>query len=150
MLGLPRDIFAPKDKHGISHRLGIYDYEGAVDKFKTLGAKKYICEKNGQLEMTVAGVRKGAVSQLKTIDDFNDGLVFDVEHARKMLLYYNDDMPNCMWNVGEYDEYKADYRHGITMQPTTYHMGITPEYALLLALNAPRETKAFETNTKIV
>ena len=150
MLGLPRDIFAPKDKHNIQHRLGIYDYEGTVDKFKTLGAKKYICEKNGKLEMTVAGVRKGAVSQLNSIDEFNDGLVFDTEHAKKMLLYYNDDMPDCVWNAGGYDEYKAEYRHGITMQPTTYHMGITPEYALLLALNAPLETKAFENNTKII
>lgn len=34
--------------------------------------------------MTVSGVRKGAVNQLKSIDEFKDGLVFDVEHAKKL------------------------------------------------------------------
>ena len=59
-------------------------------------------------------------------------------------------MPTCVWCKGEGDEFISTYKYGITLQPTTYHMSITPEYAVLLALNARREEKNFETKTKIL
>lgn len=42
MLNIPCNMFAPKDKKGIIHRLGIFDYEGIYDSFKTLGAKNIV------------------------------------------------------------------------------------------------------------
>ena len=150
MLNIDEYYFHPKDSKGIEHRLGIFDTEHTCDKFKTLGAKKYICEIDGNLEMTLAGVRKKAVSQIKNIDEFNINLVFDEEHAKKLLSCYNDDMPICVWKEGEHDEYISEYKYGITLQPTTYSMSITPEYAVLLALNARREEKTFENQTKIL
>ena len=155
MLGIDPYFFAPKDTKGSAHRLGIYDTENTCDKFKTLGAKKYISEYadargDARLKMTVAGVRKGAVSQLNSIDDFNTNLVFDEEHAKKLLSCYNDNIPKCVWCRGADDEYISNYRYGITLQPTTYHMSVTPEYAILLVLNARRECKQFETKTKIL
>lgn len=155
MLGIDPYFFAPKDTKGTPHRLGIYDTEKTCNKFKTSGAKKYICEYvdmrgDAHLKMTVAGVRKGAVSQLNSIDDFNTNLVFDEEHAKKLLSCYNDNMPKCVWCSGADDEYISNYRYGITLQPTTYHMSVTPEYAVLLALNARRECRQFETKTKVL
>lgn len=150
MLGVDETLFAPKDKFNITHRLGIFDYEGNYDKFKTLGAKKYIYEASGELHMTVSGVRKKAVSQISSIDEFNDGLVFDVEHANKLLMYYVDDMKPITWNKGKPDEWKSTYKHGIVAQPTTYGLGITPEYLQLVLSNMRSETEILKHETEIL
>ena len=150
MLGVDRKCFAPKDKHGKEHRLGIFDVETTCDKFITLGAKKYLCEIDGKLKMTVSGVRKDAVSQLDSIEDFKLGLKFDTEHAKKLLMSYNDDMPSVVWNVGQYDEYVSNYKYGICAQPTTYEVGMSEDYLSLLIQNARETTSIYEEPTKIL
>lgn len=143
-LNIDEALFNPEDKFGESHRLGIYDYEGSYDKFKTLGAKKYIYEKDGLLKMTVSGVRKDAVSQLNSIDEFDDSFEFDIEHANKLISHYNDNQTNCIWNYGKYDEYRSTYKYGISLQPTTYKLGISLDYYLLMIENQRERTKIFE------
>ena len=162
ILNVSRETFAPKDKFGIVHRLGIFDYEGTYYDFKTLGAKKYICgglynkftheekQPRKELHMTVSGVRKDAVSQLKSIDEFSDGLVFDVEHAKKLLMTYEDDMQPITWNKGAYDEFKSTYKHGIVAQPTTYSMGMTPEYVKLIIENKRGQTEVLKNEAKVL
>lgn len=152
MLNIPCNMFAPKDKKGIVHRLGIFDDEGVYDSFKTLGAKKYCDIKDGVLEMTVSGVRKGAVSQLKSIDEFADGLVFDVEHAKKTLMSYEDDMKHIIWNKGQYDEFYSIYKHGICALPTTYSLGITEEFDEFVTMlqNGRNETEILKNETEIL
>ena len=150
MLGVDRKCFAPKDKHGKEHRLGIFDVETTCDKFITLGAKKYLCEIDGKLKMTVSGVRKDAVSQLDSIEDFKLGLKFDTEHAKKLLMSYNDDMSSIVWNVGQYDEYVSNYKYGICAQPTTYEVGMSEDYLSLLIQNARETTSLYEESTKIL
>ena len=162
LLNVSRETFSPLDKFGIEHRLGIFDYEGTYYDFKTLGAKKYIYggkydkftheekESQKELHMTVSGVRKQAVEQLNNIDEFKDNLVFDVEHANKLLMTYVDDMPAITWNKGGYDEYKSNYKHGIVAQPTTYSMGMTTEYMQLILENKRMQTEVLEDETKIL
>ena len=141
MLGVDYDeYFAPKDKKGKAHPLGWFDYEGDDDRFITLGAKKYLEEKKGKLFMTVAGVRKGAVSQLKSIEEFTDDLTFDIEHAKKNILHYNDNQKPVVWNKGQYDEFASDAKFGICFQPTTYSMSMTVAYMSLVLENAPHRT----------
>lgn len=61
------------------HDIGCFDWIGADKKtgepghymFKTLGAKRYIKHKEGQTEVTVAGLPKGALER-KLIRPFND------------------------------------------------------------------------------
>ena len=153
MLGIPRDKFCPLDKNGIPHRLGIFDDDGQYKKFKTLGAKKYCyVDNDNKLHMTVSGVRKSAVSQLHDIDDFKDGIVFDVEHAQKLIMTYVDDMPPIVWNKGQYDEFHSNYQHGICAQPTTYSLGITDDYESILTMvqNKRGVTSIFERETEIL
>lgn len=153
MLGIPRDKFCPKDKNGVSHRLGIFEDDGQYKKFKTLGAKKYCyVDNDDKLHMTVSGVRKSAVSQLQGIDDFKDGTVFDVEHAQKLIMSYVDDMPPIVWNKGKYDEFYSNYQHGICAQPTTYSLGITDDYESILTMvqNKRGVTSIFERKTEIL
>ena len=153
MLGIPRDKFCPRDKNGIPHRLGIFDDDGQYKKFKTLGAKKYCyVDNDDKLHMTVSGVRKSAVSQLHDIDDFKDGTVFDVEHAQKLIMSYEDDMSSIVWNKGQYDEFYSNYQYGICAQPTTYSLGITEDYESILTMvqNKRGVTSIFEKETEIL
>lgn len=138
----------PIDSKGIAHRIGIFDDETAKEhykKFKTLGAKKYIIEDSKGLHMTVSGVRKSAVSQISSIEDFNESLIFDIDHAKKNLLHYNDDQPIFTYNKGKYDEWKDHNKFGITFQPTTYKLGLSLDYyALLYSSLRDRETEIFK------
>lgn len=49
------------DKKGITHYLGVYEYEETYKQFKTLGAKKYAyTRQDGTFKITIAGVPKKA------------------------------------------------------------------------------------------
>lgn len=147
-LSLNPDQLNPVDSKGIAHRIGIFDDETAKEhykKFKTLGAKKYIIEDSKGLHMTVSGVRKSAISQISSIEEFNEGLVFDIDHAKKNLLHYNDEQPTFTYNKGKYDEWTDTNKFGITFQPTTYKLGLSLDYyALLYNSLQDRETEIFK------
>ena len=52
------DYIRPKTIKGIEKPLGVWDYEGTFDRFRALGAKRYLLEENGNLELTVSGLNK--------------------------------------------------------------------------------------------
>ena len=51
---------APKTIKGEEKPLGVWDDDGHYDKFKTLGAKRYLTETDGKISLTLAGVGKKA------------------------------------------------------------------------------------------
>ena len=114
--------------NGRSYTLGVYDVERTADKFKTLGAKKYVAEYGDDLKITIAGVPKIKGSEeLKAaggIYAFDKGFTF---HAGKLMSVYND----------EPIEINADGRKicsmsDVTLYETTYTVGITQDYQELL------------------
>ena len=56
--GIDKSLLSPKTIKGISKPLGVWEYEGTYSRFKTLGAKRYMTEKDGTISMTVSGVNK--------------------------------------------------------------------------------------------
>ena len=48
-------MLAPKNKKGEVKQIGIWDYEGKYDYFKTLGCKRYLTYKDGEFDLTCAG-----------------------------------------------------------------------------------------------
>lgn len=140
------DMFRPISPKGKQAILGIFAYEGHYKKFKTLGSKKYIYESDdGKLHMTVSGVRKEAVSQLNSIDDFKKGFVFDIDNSKKLLLHYNDNQPvGTVINKGKSDEWVMSYKYGICMQPTTYTLGLTDFYYKTLCDIISEKSKILE------
>ena len=48
----------PKTIKGVIKPLGVWDFEPHIDKFKTLGAKRYMTYIDGELSITVSGVNK--------------------------------------------------------------------------------------------
>lgn len=116
--GIDFERTRPKDKSGVKHPMGVLEAEADVDRFKTLGAKKYIEERGGKLYMTVAGINKGAAACLSSIDDFTDGFIFDKDHpaVKKLEHTYLSDMQPIVWPGG----YHSDFKYGINMRPTGY------------------------------
>lgn len=58
------NLCKPKTIKGIEKLIGVWDYEGTYDRFKTLGAKRYMTEKNGNYEITIAGLSKKSVNYM--------------------------------------------------------------------------------------
>ncbi len=61
--GIPMSDFEPKTIKGVPKLIGVWDIEGTYDKFKTLGAKRYLVQKGNDIEFTVAGVNKKAIKE---------------------------------------------------------------------------------------
>ena len=87
---LDLSLIRPKNIKGEEKVLGVWDYEGTYDMFKTLGAKRYIYVKNNKLNITISGVskKKGSDYLLDTyksldniFDNFKDGIVFPAEYT---------------------------------------------------------------------
>ena len=57
---IPIDMATPKTIKGVPKPMGVWDYEGMYTRFKTLGAKRYMTEHNGEVSITIAGVNKSA------------------------------------------------------------------------------------------
>lgn len=134
LYGIDFEKTRPEDIYGIKHPLGHLEVDkprgvkdGEVfEKFKTMGAKKYIEQWNGKLYMTVAGINKDAVKSLHSIDEFTDGHVFDKDdpNVNKLEHTYLNDMRAIIYPDGYYSTYK----YGINMRPTGYKLSIPNIY----------------------
>ena len=84
----------------IFYDLGTFDYEGTYDKFKTLGAKRYISEKDGKIEQTIAGLPKHILydycksNNIDVFDFFTSGMCLDIMFSGKLTTCYNDEAHN--------------------------------------------------------
>lgn len=125
----------PKNSKNKEKQIGIFETEKPYYQFITLGAKRYAFKhkENSDIEITVSGVNPivGA-TQLMDLREFNKDLIFDTDHAKKLLFTYCSDMPPVIWKDGEEDEYISHYMYGINSQPTTYGMSLNDEYEDLL------------------
>lgn len=125
--------FSPKDKKGNKHTLGLLEYDGFYSEFKTLGAKKYCYREDGKLHMTLSGVRKSAVSQLNNdINNFKKGFEFNYSINKLNMLYAEGQEPFEFKDKYGKSYICDDIEFSIIAQPTTYTLGITREYEMLL------------------
>lgn len=140
--GVPFEMTSPKTIKGIEKPLGVWDDDGHYTRFKTLGAKRYMTEKNGKINITVAGLNKvHAVPFMKEnsirtgidmFDMFDDELYIPPEHTGKNIHSYNDEEFICLLtdylgNTAEVHEYSS-----IHLAPADYHLGIDAEFLKLI------------------
>src|SRR5690606_2668565 len=72
-------LLYPKNKKGEVKLCGIWDFEGKYTRFKTLGAKRYLYEKDGELYLTVAGLSKrNGIEYMKEKCNYDNGKVFEM------------------------------------------------------------------------
>lgn len=139
---IPFEATRPKTIKGVEKPLGIWDYDGHYTRFKTLGAKRYMTEKDDKINITVAGLSKiHAVPYLKQLaeeqnrsmfDVFQEGLYVPGEYTGKQVHTYNDfefssQLEDYLGNVAEVHEYSS-----IHLAPADYSLSLAAEYIDLL------------------
>lgn len=135
--GLPADLYKPKSIDGKEHPLGVWDYEGTYDHFKTLGAKRYFTETDGKYRLTVAGLSKQDAKeyiekQPEPFEFFSDGMKIPKGSTGKMIHTYIDDetqgyVTDYFGIVGEWHELSS-----VHMEASEYELSLSEEYKDLL------------------
>lgn len=137
---IPIDYISPKTIKGESKTLGVWDFDGFYTMFKTLGAKRYIFQKDDKISITVCGLSKKSgkefiENQKKPFLFFNDGMFVDCEHTGKMTHTYIDReienvITDYLGNTAYYHERsfihleKTDYLLCLSDMYIKYFMGV--------------------------
>ena len=133
--GLNIEDTRPKNKHGEEKQIGIWDYEGEYELFKTLGAKRYITYKDGKYSITVSGVNKNvAVPYLVSrygkgiFDAFDNELEIPKEYTGKLTHTYIDEpIKGCLTDyTGITDKYEE--LSCVHLEQASYSMSISQKY----------------------
>lgn len=126
--------FSPLNEKGEPKPIGVWDYEGYYDRFKTLGAKRYLTERDGIISVTVAGLDKceGAAYLRELGGDpfvhFRDGLRVPPEKSGRLTHTYIDErisgqVTDYLGHPGLFDELSS-----IHMEPSDYTLTISEDY----------------------
>lgn len=130
--------YKPKNNKGVEKILGVWDREEPIKKFKTLGAKRYLCYYgNKEYKITVAGLSKsyGAkylTNNYKTTKDifnaFQDNFSIPKEYTNKKTHTYIDDEITG-W-VTDYLGNKCIYHElsGIHLSDTPYMLSLSDAF----------------------
>lgn len=139
---LDKSLFAPYTKNGKQKIIGVWDDEGVYDKFKTLGAKRYLTMKGVQSTepkymITLAGSnKKKTMEYLVGTGDpfgkFTDGLSIPPENSGRLILSYidNETIGTVVDMFGipyEYHELSS-----IHMEKSEYNLSMSEEFVRYL------------------
>lgn len=130
--------FSPVNKNGKPKPIGVWDYEGTYDRFKTIGAKRYFVQRGDNYFLTVAGVNKTKARDylVKTcrdpLDGLSDGLCVPSEYSGRLTLTYIDEpvsgeVRDYLGQVGEFSELSC-----VHMEPSDYELTLSDEYKAFL------------------
>lgn len=153
--GIDPEMAAPKTKDGKVKPLGVWDFDGHYDRFKTLGAKRYMVESDGIVNITVSGLNKhDAVPFLcdgwyydldgteynSPFDKFDDDLYVPPEYTgkkthtyideeRKGVVYDYKGMPYAFSAPSAVHLENADYSLSIAEEFAAYCLGLWEDYS---------------------
>lgn len=137
-LKIDEKLLNPCDKYGKHHFLGMMSDEGNYTRFKTLGCKRYIYEKNGKLNATVAGVqKKKMVEYLNKFENpfnaFNNQLHIKEGESGKNTHYYTE--PQGYIKIIDYlgNEYNQFTTTGISLIPQPFEINLSAMYKSFLS-----------------
>lgn len=136
--GIDIGMVKPKAPDGKEKLLGVWEFDGDYDKFKTLGAKRYMYSSGDKISITVSGVNKSkAIPYIEEkFDDpfeaFSDGLYIPPEHTGKLTHTYIDE--EDIINVTDYNGITATvhYYSGIHLEPASYELSLSEAYVKFL------------------
>lgn len=139
---LDKSLFAPYTKKGKQKIIGVWDDEGVYDKFKTLGAKRYLTMKGVQSTepkymITLAGSNKKKTMEYLVgtgdpFGNFTDGLSIPPENSGRLILSYIDNE-----TVGTVvDMFGVPYKYhelsSIHMEKSEYNLSMSEEFVRYL------------------
>ena len=127
----------PKDKYGNEQFIGLWDYEGTYDRFKTLGAKRYLIEEGGNIELTLAGLPKknGERYLLKGKDPFKrftDRMSLSKKESGKNAHTYIDDVQSLVFKDYLGNTCNMIELSGVHLGEIEFTLEISERYKLLI------------------
>lgn len=135
-------LLAPKTITGVEKMIGVWDYEGTYTRFKTLGAKRYLIEEDGRLELTVAGLsKKNGIKYMldycegnheKVFKMFNDNLYIPKEHTGKNTHTYIDH--EMTFQATDYlgETVEVHTKSGVHLESAEFTLSIAQQYGIFL------------------
>lgn len=127
------------------HDLGCWDHETSghrYDRFKTLGAKRYILEKNGEFQQTIAGLGKEAL-----IKECKGDIDKCFEKFNNRMVIYETGKLRAVRNTEEHEELVAGIRmheySSMALVPVEFTLSMLPAF-LNLIYNYSEELKHLE------
>ena len=139
---LDKSLFAPYTKKGKQKIIGVWDDEGVYDKFKTLGAKRYLTMKGVQSTepkymITLAGSNKKKTMEYLVgtgdpFGNFTDGLSIPPENSGRLILSYidNETVGTVVDMFGSQYEYHE--LSSIHMEKSEYNLSMSEEFVRYL------------------
>lgn len=118
--------------------IGVWDDEGTYTRFKTLGAKRYMTEKNGNISITVSGLNKKATVpwMIEAFEDpftaFDNELDVPAEATGKLTHTYidipfKDFMTDYLGNTQIVSEQSC-----VHLEPAEYSLSMAKEFLLYI------------------
>lgn len=141
--GFSMDRCSPKDIKDRVRTIGVWDFDGKYDEFRTLGAKRYMTRSGDKYTLTVAGTSKsGAMAYfLKSaseqncspFDLFTETAVIPEQYSGRQISEYIDDsevmtITDYQGNTGSYES-----RSGICLYPAEYSFSMDEQFIKFLA-----------------
>lgn len=133
--GIEFSDFEPKTKNGVNKLIGVWDFEGVYNRFKTLGAKRYLTETNGTFAITTSGVTKSCINSLVArfgengvFDAFDDYLeILPTETGKKLHTYIEFEQNGYL---SDYTGIISDYHElsSVHLEPTGYNLSLSANY----------------------
>lgn len=124
------------DYNGKRYYLGIFEFEGISEKFKTFGAKKYIYGSDDKFKITISGVpkSKGKECIQAAVDKGRYKSPFDL---KKGFVFHGIKTTSCYMDHTKVHEYEVEgkkvyYASNIAMYPNSYTLGLTYDFEILL------------------
>ena len=133
---------SPKNIEGVEKMIGVWDYEGTYELFKTLGAKRYMEFDGENVMLTVAGLSKenGINYMLEQSDHnidevfkmFTDDLHIPASDTGKMTHTYLDE--ERVFNITDYKGVEVEVKapSGIHLESVDFTLSISKNYGTFL------------------
>ena len=136
---IPIEMTKPKNIKGEEKQIGIWEFENVYNRFKTLGAKRYMTDVNGDISLTVSGInKKKAIPYLlneygnEVFEHFEDGLTIPREYSGKMTHTYIDEEQNGL--IVDYLGNRYIYKElsSVHLENVEYSLSLSERYVEFL------------------
>lgn len=132
------DDLEPKTVKGVKKPLGVWDFEGTYTRFKTLGAKRYIFDVGGKLEVTVAGLGKNAGKNYllkisnnditKVYKNFTNKLTIPPENTTKLTHTYIDEPKSYLIRDYQGNVTRETAQSSVHLEKAGFTMNLSKEF----------------------
>ena len=132
---IPLEMCTPKNQKGVVKVLGTFENEGTYTRFKTLGAKRYMYDHDGDTHIVVAGLNKySGLEYMKKqfkkhiYENFDDGIIVPTKYSGRLIHTYIDDKREGVL----IDKYGVPCEYcelsSIHLEPASYTLGIIQSF----------------------